>query len=95
MAASGREAKLPAGPMVSPSPGPTPDTVLAAPVRAVIQSTPSSDSNNAITQMVMAKKNEKVRIERTISSSRRWPLYFCLITARGWISWLRLALSRM
>ncbi len=34
-------------------------------------------------QMVMVKKNEKVRIERTMSSSRRCPLYFCLITARG------------
>ncbi len=74
LAASGRLAKLPEGPMMGPIPGPTPATVLAAPVSAVIQSRPISDRPRASRQTTIAKKNEKVRIERTISSSRRWPL---------------------
>ncbi|MCY1306721.1 hypothetical protein D9M70_565970 [compost metagenome] len=74
MALSGRLEKLPAGPMISPRPGPTPDTVAAAPVRAVIQSSPSNDKPRAMALMMMVKKKEKVRIERTMSSSRRWPL---------------------
>ncbi|MNI97619.1 hypothetical protein D3C73_1562970 [compost metagenome] len=60
--------------MISPRPGPTPETVAAAPVSAVIQSSPSSDRPRAMAQMMMVKKKEKVRIERTMSSSRRWPL---------------------
>ncbi|MNN90193.1 hypothetical protein D3C81_2081010 [compost metagenome] len=68
-------------------PGPTPATVLAAPVSEVIQSRPRNDRPSASSPTVAPKKNEKVRIERTISSSSGWPLYFWLITARGWINW--------
>ncbi|MNY47880.1 hypothetical protein D3C86_1831800 [compost metagenome] len=95
LAVSGRLEKLPAGPMIGPIPGPTPDTVLAAPLSAVIQSRPQSVRASASAAMVMVKKNEKVRIERTMSSSRRCRLYCCLITARGCTSCSRLALSRV
>ena len=42
LAASGRLVKLPAGPMVSPRPGPTLATAVAAPVSAVTKSKPSA-----------------------------------------------------
>ncbi|MNE58196.1 hypothetical protein D3C80_1532120 [compost metagenome] len=74
MAASGRLEKLPAGPMIGPRPGPTLQTAVAAAVSAVVQSSPINASPRAIRPMVMVKKKEKVRIERTISSSRLCPL---------------------
>ncbi|MNP51233.1 hypothetical protein D3C76_1455340 [compost metagenome] len=69
MAASGNDEKLPAGPMIVPSPGPTLHTAVAAPLNAVVQSSPMSARPKAIAAIVMVKKNEKVKSERTISSS--------------------------
>ncbi|MNF03561.1 hypothetical protein D3C80_2029090 [compost metagenome] len=68
-AASGIEAKFPAGPITVPSPGPTLHTAVAAPLSAVVQSSPTKDNPSAIMAMVKEKKNEKVSNERTISSS--------------------------
>lgn len=76
LAASGSDEKLPAGPMIVPRPGPTLHTAVAAPLRAVIQSSPISARPKAMAAIVMVKKNEKVSSERTISSSMGWPLYF-------------------
>ena len=61
-AASGNDEKLPAGPMIVPSPGPTLHTAVAAPLNAVIQSRPISAKPKAMAAMVMVKKNENVNI---------------------------------
>ena len=44
LAASGRAAKLPAGPMMGPSAGPTLQIAVAAPETAVMKSSPSAPS---------------------------------------------------
>ena len=55
--------------MIVPSPGPTLHTAVAAPLNAVIQSSPMTAKPKAMTAIVTVKKNEKVRSERKISSS--------------------------
>ncbi|MCY1180773.1 hypothetical protein D9M73_212410 [compost metagenome] len=92
-AESGKVEKLPTGPIICPSPGPTLHAAVAAPVKAVVQSSPINARPMAMKPMVMVKKNEKVSRERTISSSSGWPLYCLRITARGWINCSRLLRS--
>jgi len=60
-AASGNDEKLPAGPMIVPSPGPTLHTAVVAPLNAVVQSSPMRLRPKAIAAIVMEKKNEKVK----------------------------------
>lgn len=62
--------------MIVPKPGPTLHTAVAAPLNAVVQSSPIRESPRAITAIVIVKKNEKVKSDRMISSSTGWPLYF-------------------
>ena len=61
LAASGSDEKLPAGPIMVPRPGPTLHTAVAAPLNAVVQSSPIRLKPKAITAIVMVKKNENVK----------------------------------
>src|SRR3546814_20072861 len=69
LAASGKVEKLPAGPMIGPSPGPTLHTAVAAPVRADVESRPISASPRALQHKVMVKKTENGRNDGTITSA--------------------------
>lgn len=59
-AASGSDEKFPAGPIIVPRPGPTLHTAVAAPLNAVVQSSPIKASPRAMNAMVIVKKNENV-----------------------------------
>ena len=68
LAATGRLAKLPAGPTISPNPGPTLVSAVAAAVRLVIRSSPISASSKVTTASVTKNKKEKATAERMMSS---------------------------
>ena len=61
LAASGRGWNVPAGPIMSPRPGPTLAMVVAAPDSAVTGSSPISDSNTADTANAPKKQEHKAQ----------------------------------
>ena len=60
--------KLPDGPIISPSPGPTFANAVVAPDIAVIKSKPVNDNNKAIIKNINKKANIKVMTDFIKSS---------------------------
>lgn len=74
--------------MMGPIPGPTPATVLAAPVRAVISQADQRQAEGEQADDDESVKNGKVRIERTIFLVQAMAVVVLLEhPARGWINW--------
>lgn len=73
-AAAGSGWKLPAGPIVSPNPGPTFANAVAAPVRLVVRSSPNNARTAATTASVARKIKENATLDATISSLMILPL---------------------
>lgn len=68
-----RLAKLYAGPIVSPMPGPTFATAVAAALKLVTKSLPEAASKIAITATVPAKARENAITDATMSSDNCLP----------------------
>src|SRR3546814_4180246 len=70
-AASGRVEKLPAGPMTGPRPGPTLASAVAAPLTAVMKSSPTADRQMLRTANDKMKMKMKFIADFTTSSATR------------------------
>ena len=68
LAASGSALKLPAGPMMSPSAGPTLQIAVAAPETAVMKSSPNAPSPTARAPKQTMKTKKKPSTELMTSS---------------------------
>ena len=73
-ALSGRGAKEPVGPIISPRPGPTLEIEVTAPDMAVKKSSPTKERAIATNENDMAYKNRKLMTDSGTSSGSGFPL---------------------